>query len=372
MGKGLVRFVRHSFWRVDFHRRFSRSQSTAAGQIGHDGMTISATASLPQIRSVHTAAVQLRVPSMMGGFVLLAAAGLKLHHLAHPPSQVQQSPLDAPAVIVPLSISELLLAALLLSGLWPARTRKIAIGGFALAAAFAVGEGAAGRHSCGCFGSVRVSPWVTAAFDLCAVAALVWCKPKDPAAESVVPNSLARAAFAFGIVGAGVSTAAVWEIHRPVFVTADLAATSSADPFGAPDSLVVLEPSGWAGKPFALTKHLDGGPQLANGRWIVLLVHHDCDHCIAAVPQYEAAMPLNGQTKLAIIEMPPYAGPGEEGFAPSPAVSLTGRLDATRDWFAATPVAILLDHGIVQAAADGDKAATPNPAWLSDVRGGSR
>jgi len=91
-------------------------------------------------------------------------------------------------------------------------------------------------------------------------------------------------------------------------------------------------------------------------------VLHDFDHCLAAVPQYESAVPQDGQTKLAIIEMPPYAGPGEE-FAPSLAVSLMGKLDTTRDWFATTPVAILLDHGIVQAAAEGDAAGTPDPTW---------
>jgi len=65
---------------------------------------------------------------------------------------------------------------------------------------------------------------------------------------------------------------------------------------------------------------------------------------------------------VAIIEMPPYAGAGE-GFAPSSALALTGRLDTTRDWFATTPVAVLFDHGIVQAAAEGDAAATPNREW---------
>jgi hypothetical protein len=42
-----------------------------------------------------------------------------------------------------------------------------------------------------------------------------------------------------------------------------------------------------------------------------------------------------------------------------------GRLDTSRDWFATTPVAILLDDGIVQAAIDGEAAVTPNPAWWS-------
>jgi hypothetical protein len=93
----------------------------------------------------------------------------------------------------------------------------------------------------------------------------------------------------------------------------------------------------------------------------------DCDHCIAAVPQYEAAVPQDGQTRLAIIEMPPYAGPveGWEIVNSEWRRVKAGRLDTTRDWFATTPVAILLDHGIVQAAVEGDAAVTPNPTWWS-------
>jgi hypothetical protein len=299
-------------------------------------MNISATATPDCAGTVRPAAFPLRVTPILFGLVLLAASGLKTYQLTRSPPQSGQSWLDAPVVVVAPSISELLLAAFLLSGLWPATLRRIAIRVFALFAAFALYEAIIGRKNCGCFGAVRVSPWITAAFDLCAVAA-------------------------------GVATAAVWGIRRPVVVTGDLAAANGVDPFGAPDSLVVLEPSGWANKPFALASHIDGGAQLADGRWIVLLVHHDCDHCIAAVPRYEALAQAHPEIKLAIVEMPPYAGAGEE-LPITPVLTLTGRLDTTRDWFATTPVVVLLKDGIVQQAAEGDAAATPDPAW-GEVKG---
>ena len=59
--------------------------------------------------------------------------------------------------------------------------------------------------------------------------------------------------------------------------------------FGNPGDLVVLEPERWIGQHFSLVDHIDIGPQLTAGPWIVLLVHHDCDHCIATVPRYVAA-----------------------------------------------------------------------------------
>jgi hypothetical protein len=66
---------------------------------------------------------------------------------------------------------------------------------------------------------------------------------------------------------------------------------------------------------------------------------------------------------LAVIEMPSYAGLGEA--LPWPATpGLAGRLDTTRDWFATTPVALLVQDGIVQAAADGEHAVTPDAAWF--------
>jgi hypothetical protein len=42
---------------------------------------------------------------------------------------------------------------------------------------------------------------------------------------------------------------------------------------------------------------------------------------------------------------------------------LSGKLDTSRDWFATTPVAVLLKDGVVQAALDGREAATPQAAW---------
>jgi len=66
--------------------------------------------------------------------------------------------------------------------------------------------------------------------------------------------------------------------------------------------------------------------------------------------------------KLAVVEMPPYAG-SSESVRWSTSIGLFTKLDASRDWFATTPVAILLKDGIVRAAIDGDRAGTPDPSW---------
>jgi hypothetical protein len=48
-----------------------------------------------------------------------------------------------------------------------------------------------------------------------------------------------------------------------------------------------------------LVDHVDVGSQLKSGRWIVLLVHHDCDHCAAAVPKYVAEFGGSGSGRKA-------------------------------------------------------------------------
>ena len=86
----------------------------------------------------------------------------------------------------------------------------------------------------------------------------------------------------------------------------------------------------------------------------MLLVHHDCDHCAAAVPQYVAEYgggggsgAGGGEERLAVIEMPPFGDAGDPPPWELPSTVLSGRLDQTRDWFATTPVVLLIKDGIV-------------------------
>jgi hypothetical protein len=74
---------------------------------------------------------------------------------------------------------ELFMGIWLLSGLFPARAW------IACAACFVVFECTSLHHafdripSCGCFGDFQVSPWVSAAIDLCAILALAACAPSS-------------------------------------------------------------------------------------------------------------------------------------------------------------------------------------------------
>jgi hypothetical protein len=42
----------------------------------------------------------------------------------------------------------------------------------------------------------------------------------------------------------------------------------------------------------------------------------------------------------------------------------SGRLDHSRDWFATTPAALLINGGIIISAKESVAAETPDPPWL--------
>jgi len=68
---------------------------------------------------------------------------------------------------------ELAVGAWLVTGLWP-RTARLVVGLlFGCFAAVSAFKAAAGHGSCGCFGEVRVSPWVTFTLDAAVVLAVL-------------------------------------------------------------------------------------------------------------------------------------------------------------------------------------------------------
>jgi hypothetical protein len=114
-------------------------------------------------------------------------------------------------------------------------------------------------------------------------------------------------------------------------VTAAATDNAEGQTFGKPGELIVLQIEKWPGQHFDLANHIDVGSQLTAGQAIVLLVHHDCDHCAAAVPKYVAAYgdppasdprpPTHdprSAPRLAVIEMPPFADPTDPPLGNSP------------------------------------------------------
>lgn len=298
------------------------------------------------------------INSLLGGILLIAAA-LKGYNLATGPS-VGIGLLGSRWFLVALVEGELILGLWLASGLWPRGAWKAAVSCFVVFAVVAACEALSGQASCGCFGRMHINPWYTASFDTAAVLLLLWIRSVIP--ESPLVHWSASSPL-FGILAIIIGS---WGGYAMLFYRPATVPANGIIP--AQDGLLVLEPNRWIGKSFPLSRYIDIGEQLKHGHWLMVLYHDDCSTCAQAVSRYQRlarqwADNVNSPG-LAFVEMPPYAQANERLVSSSPTY-LLGRLSTKQNWFAATPVVVLMRGGIVQAAADGWQAAKPDPAWFT-------
>lgn len=265
------------------------------------------------------------------GTVLAAAGVLKGYELTSDPV-AGSNPLPPRWLLIGLVEFEWMLGLWLLAGLHPVATRRIAIACFSAFTCISLHRALTGASSCGCFGRVSLNPWFTFAFDLAAVAVLLRCRPATGRMPTVRSHPT-RAAVGLAL-GAWIGIPGVVLMAHPV-----------------DDGLAVLRPGEWVGKCLPLLRNIDVGDELARGRWIVVLYHHDCPSCREAVPRYER-LARNHATqpdtpRIALIEMPPYAPPGQAIAWPDSPCKL-GRLDDSKGWLIRTPAEISLRDCIVE------------------------
>jgi hypothetical protein len=225
----------------------------------------------------------------------------------------------------------------LLSGLWRRGARWAALAGFHVFFTVSLSRALAGEESCGCFGPVRIDPRWTAALDLAAILSLWRWRPGEGQGRPVGSRDLRVVVILllFLIVGipGGLVLAARWP---------DL---------DADGSVVILKPEKWVGHRCPLLPYADIGDELSRGRWLVVLYRHDCPHCRAVVPIYEAkarAVAANpAAPRIAFLAVPPHGTPLWK-FA-SGSASLQGRLTESKEWYGSTPAVLRLQDGVVQA-----------------------
>lgn len=120
------------------------------------------------------------------GLVLIVAGALKLYELAF------ESLDESTPTLLLMGFAEVEL----LGGIWmaawidPERTRWWAAAVFLGLACSSLFQALAGRCSCGCFGSLSVSPWITLVFDLATVAALLGSRPSRASETSHFDQTL--------------------------------------------------------------------------------------------------------------------------------------------------------------------------------------
>lgn len=278
------------------------------------------------------------------GMVLLVAAALKIHAFIVGQYDGPLRRGNAGEIAVAILIGfEVFLGLWLLSGVFSMVARWIAAFSFIGFAGVSIYHAVSGNSACGCFGSLRVSPWLITAFDLIAVSLLVWLRT-----QRIGPpvDHRRQRLFGVGILYAAAllatATGMLLYRHRP----SHLGVTGT----GTMSSVVVLKPAEWLGAQFPLLQHVDMNAELSRGQWLVILVAYDCPTCLAILPQFEQlahdlALQPTGP-RVALVEVPT-DGHSQRGQVRAGPHCVVGRLTTPKTWVVNTPVAVALRDGEV-------------------------
>lgn len=272
------------------------------------------------------------------GIVLFAAAVLKGRDLpvaqVHDPIFWNTHTLEMAAIV-----GEIGLGSLLLAGLFPQLSWWLSVIFFIATMGFGLDRALAGAESCGCFGTVRISPWYTAAFDFAAWLALLIFRPNN----QTITGERTRVAIFVALLVVSMSAFGGFAFQK---------ITSAKSQEGS--ELAVLPPDQWTGQQFPLLGYVDVGSRLKEGEWVVMFYHHRCARCqdslarlLGMAHQYAGHF---GAKRVALIEVPPFAE-GQTA-ASQPTSWLSGRLDGQRKWHGLSPRFLQLRNGVVEVSTD--------------------
>ena len=271
------------------------------------------------------------------GAILLVAAGLKGHQLATEPL-LGNALLPSRWFLIGVVQFEVFLGLCLCVGLWPQHTRNVGLLCFAVFACISLYKGFTGAASCGCFGRLETSPWLSAFLDLTAVAALLRWRPCG--SRNGTRQSLARV-VGLVVVFFVVSLPATWAIaHASPQRLASLSGITTTG------RSILLEPRSWVGKAFPLLPLIDIGSRLSRGTYAVVLYRHNCPMCHRVIRRMCQSAPADRSVPVVLIELPPYGALPEECLPPGE-TWLSARLTSDYDWFCETPVVIQVRDGVV-------------------------
>ena len=291
--------------------------------MGHTATTRSAPL---KVRAIASVVVSLQ--RIIGGVLVLAGC-LKAYQLASEPFN--------PTWLIQTEVTALMLVAFEWTiGLWVVVGVRSRVGRCLVAALFAMlflvslSHAITGARSCGCFGSLKVSPWVTATFDVASAAVFVFASGATP-----LPIRHDFKAIVGPLFASIVAASMVWFL------------TATKNPTGisvSSDGTVLLEPYRWHGQRFELTNDISLPPSRVSGRWLVVIHRHGC----AACEHVEETLQTSTERRRTIwLEVPSEVPLPLAHTRTTVASDSRRQLPANRTWLVQTPVAIAVHDGRV-------------------------
>lgn len=274
------------------------------------------------------------------GTVLIAAAAFKGYQVAT--GRVVETDFFSSQFGLILAVeTELLVGLWLFAGVFPNAGRYVAMTLFGAFTGLSAYNGVAGAESCGCFGSVAVNPWIVAALDVAALAALMCFRPSEAATGDSRDGSARR--WMFAIVPAVVLGTGIVLCFAAYPTQAAVYGPGMMERGG----MVIADPSKWLGKPFPRTKFIETDEDLSQGEWNVLLYHGDCPECQQALQDLAREFRRRGDSvEFLIVEIPSPSKPAHR-LRDIPAGLQWTSIEDGREWIVRTPVTLGLKDGIV-------------------------
>jgi hypothetical protein len=297
------------------------------------GLAVSPSPNSPPERSAFgSTAVWLAIT-----ILLWLSALLKVHALYAGGAWHNHDSLPRWISLVVIGFETILGLAIILE-LRPVLTWRVAQLTFGVFCARSLLKALGGENTCGCFGVISVSPYLSVAVNAVILLAIGLIGPPGRL-RSVTPGTmhfrLVRSLPALTISLLAILFAtAVWQ-HGPQ----GLAEAFSILP-PAPDGPPTV------GKQWPFLDDVKPATNFTQSTWHLLVYRWRCPHCQTAIEAFqreaEALATLTERVRFAIIELPPYEAPQPE---PSTLLSLWAR--AQKGTSVNTPLLVRLDDGIV-------------------------
>jgi hypothetical protein len=275
--------------------------------------------------------------------ILLLAAGLKAHAAFTAPTS-GAGIFGGRWLQIGLAEYEAILGVYALLALARKVTWHLALVTFVAFFLFSLYQALSGVQSCGCFGSVAVHPALTVTIDLVILAGLAFGRPRVGRAGTSRGPGLGGGRLLFAIALTVVGGSGMSLLASVVFA-------AQTDPDNG-TSFAILEPERWQGTTCPLLGHIDVGPQVTNGNWLLILHRDSCPKCQRLLEQCEdwlqKSQGSDASTRIAYVAVPPSRISAEASSSPGKCL-LAGKLDESRTWLIETPVLLRLDDGVVRS-----------------------